>query len=75
MIKRLVVLIASLIILGVIEIISGFAWLVWHNKITLFLLGVGTVLLVIAIIFWFINRYQLKKEIKKRLKNFARKNH
>lgn len=54
----------TMTIQGVIELIFFIAWLIWRNKITLFLLGVGTVLLVILVIIWFVTLHSIKKKIK-----------
>ena len=48
---------------GVIELIFFIAWLIWRNKITLFLLGTGTVLLVALVVIWFVMLHSVKKKI------------
>ena len=54
----------AMTIQGVIELIFFLAWLIWRNKITLFLLGVGAVLLVTLVIIWFVILHSIKKKIK-----------
>ena len=64
MAENLGCLIGGLIIQGIIEAIFLVAWLIWRNKITLFLLGVGTVLLIALVIIYFVYLHYIKKEIK-----------
>ena len=54
----------TMTIQGVIELIFLIAWLIWQNKITLFLLEVGAVLLVTLVIMWFVILHSIKKKIK-----------
>lgn len=64
MAENLGCLIGGLIIQGIIEAIFLVAWLIWRNKITLFLLGIGTVLLIALVIIYFVYLHYIKKEIK-----------
>lgn len=73
MAKNLGCLIGGLIIQGIIEAIFLVAWLIWQNKITLFLLGVGTVLLIALVIIYFVYFHYIKKEIKEGLIYFKEK--
>lgn len=57
-------LIVGLIIQGFIDAVFFLAWLIWKNKITLFLLGVGIVLLITLAIIYFVYLHCIKKEIK-----------
>lgn len=67
MVKNVGCLIGGLIVQGIIEAIFLIAWLIWRNKITLFLLGIGTVFLIALIAIWFINLHYIKTEIKKQI--------
>lgn len=64
MAENLGCLIGGLIIQGIIEAIFLVAWLICRNKITLFLLGIGTVLLIALVIIYFVYLHYIKKEIK-----------
>lgn len=54
-----------LVIAFILDLIFLIAYLVWKSKIALFLLGIGTVLLVLTIIIFALFIYYTKRDIKR----------